>query len=110
MANSTERVSDTEIIEKLRGKPNGTKVQITFLEKAVDGGTFTAMGFLIGMKDNIITMDRLTFINLYAVATSGKWDQVSRTFEVTLDLNEESDLENWFAPRLGYGVEKIEVI
>ena len=102
------RISDTEIIEKLRGKPNGTKVRITFAAGGED--TFAAVAFLVMMKDKIIIMDDHTFIGLYAVGVSGRWEKVSRTCEVTLDFNQESDLEGWFAHRLRYGVVSLEVV
>ena len=98
------RVDETYIIEALKGKPKGTKVRITFKPNA-----FSEVAYLVMMKDKIITMDDPTFTGLYAVGISGQWDRISRTCEVTINFNRGS-LEEWFAPRLGRGVEKLEVV
>lgn len=96
------------IIEKLRGKPNGTKVRIIFAAGGEDA--FAAVAYLVMMVDKIITMDTRSFIDLYAVGISKRWERVSRTCEVTLDFNEESDLDDWFAPRLERGLMSLAVI
>jgi hypothetical protein len=101
---SKVKVDETYIIEALKGKPNGTKVRITFKVNA-----FSEVAYLVMMKDKIITMDDYTFTRLYAVGISGQWDRISRTCEVTINFNRGS-LKEWFAPRLGRGIEKFEVI
>ena len=102
------KVTEREIVEKLSSVPNGTKVRITFVDD--DEESCRAVAFLVMMQNKIITMDFVNFIILHTVRDSGRWEELSRTCEVTLAFRQEGDLQDLFAPRLGYRIVELEIV